>query len=120
MQRGDWTVKSNLVIPKGYGLHIGPGTTLRFGKGVIVAVYGPLQFEGEADAPILLTNAPDAETWGGIAVVEAGVASAVRYTTVEYTAGMARPGWGTMTGDFIFFKSPGDDFFALSAHQEHE
>ena len=120
VQRGDWTVKSNLVIPKGYGLHIGPGTTLRFGKGVIVAVYGPLSFEGEADAPILLTHAADTERWGGVGIMEAGVASEVRYTTVEYTAGMAWPGWGTaMTGDFVFFKSPGRVIFSHFQHTKN-
>ena len=122
VRRGDWTVKNNLVIPKGYGLHIGPGTTLRFGKGAIMAVYGPLLFEGEADAPILLTRqgAADTDRWGGAGIMEAGVASEVRYTTVEYTAGMAWPGWGTaMTGDFVFFKSPGRVMFSHFQHTKN-
>ena len=117
VQRGDWAVKDNLVIPKGYGLHIGPGTTLRFGKGAIMVVYGPLLFEGEADARILLTNAAGADSWGGVGIMEAGTASEVRYTTVENTAGMAQPGWGTaMTGDFVFFKSPGRVSFSRFQH----
>ena len=120
VQRGDWMVKTNLVIPKGYGLHIGPGTTLHFGKGVIVAVNGPLSFEGEADAPILLTHAADTERWGGVGIMEAGLPSEVRYTTVEYTAGMAWPGWGTaMTGDFVFFKSPGRVMFSHFQHTKN-
>jgi len=105
VKRGDWTVKTDLVLPKGYGLRIGPGTILRFGQGVIVAAYGPLLFEGEPDAPILLTHADDANLWGGIAVVEAGAPSAWRYVTVEYTGGLGRPGWGT-TGALNFYKSP--------------
>jgi len=117
VQRGDWTVKNNLVIPKGYGLHIGPGTTLRFGKGTIMVVYGPLLFEGEANAPILLTHAADSDSWGGVGIMEAGAASEVRYTIVEHTAGIAWPGWGTaMTGDFVFFKSPGRVMFSRFQH----
>ncbi len=103
---GDWTIQDDLIIPKGYGLRIEPGTTLRLGAGVIVAVYGgPLQFEGEADAPILLTNAQGAETWGGIAVVEAGAPSLWSYVTLQNTGGLNKPGWGT-TGALNFYKSP--------------
>ena len=120
VQRGDWTVKGNLIIPQGYGLHIGPGTTLRFGKGALMVIYGPLLLEGEANAPVLLTRAADADSWGGVGIMEAGMASEVRYTTVEYTAGMAQPGWGTaMTGSFVFFKSPGRVFFARFQHTKN-
>ncbi len=105
VKRGDWTVKNDLVMPKDYGLRIGPGTTLRFGKGVIVVAYGPLLFEGEPAAPILLTRADDTDLWGGIAVVEAGAPSAWSYVTFEYTGGLNRPGWGT-TGPLNFYKSP--------------
>ncbi len=105
VKRGDWTVKNDLVMPQGYGLRVGPGTTLRFGKGVIVVAYGPLLFEGEPDAPILLTRADDTDLWGGIAVVEAGAPSAWSYVTFEYTGGLNRPGWGT-TGPLNFYKSP--------------
>jgi hypothetical protein len=110
---GDWTVNRNFVIPQGYGLRIGPGTTLRFGQGGALVVYGPLLFEGKAESPILLTSAADADSWGGVGIMEAGAASEVRYTIVENTAGMAWPGWGTaMTGSFVFFKSPGRVAFA--------
>jgi len=52
--------------------------------------------------------------------MEAGTASEVRYTTVEYTAGMAWPGWGTaMTGDFVFFKSPGRVMFSRFEHTKN-
>jgi hypothetical protein len=103
---GDWTVNDDLIVPQGYGLRIEPGTTLRLGAGVIIAVYGgPLQFEGEADAPILLTNVEGAETWGGIAVVEAGAPSLLSYVTLQNTGGVSKPGWGT-TGALNFYKSP--------------
>lgn len=105
VQSGDWTVKSDLVIPKGYGLRIEAGTTLRFGPGVIMVVYGPLLLEGKPDAPILLTNVEGAETWGGVAVVEAGSPSLLSYVTLENTGGLNRPGWGT-TGALNFYKSP--------------
>jgi hypothetical protein len=105
VKRGDWTVKNDLVMPKGYGLRIGPGTTLRFGQGVIMVAYGPLLFEGEPDAPILLTRAEDTDLWGGIAIVEANAPSAWSYVTFEYTGGLSRPGWGT-TGGLNLYKSP--------------
>lgn len=103
---GDWSVTSDLVLPQGYGLHIGPGTTLRFGAGIIALVSGgPLLFEGEPDAPIVLTAADGAETWGGLVVLEAGAPSALSYVTFEKTGGLNRPGWGT-TGGLNFFASP--------------
>jgi len=77
-------------------------------------------FEGEADARILLTNAAGADSWGGVGIMEAGTASEVRYTTVENTAGIAQPGWGTaMTGDFVFFKSPGRVIFSRFQHTKN-
>ncbi|MBN1889208.1 MAG: hypothetical protein JW850_14540 [Thermoflexales bacterium] len=103
---GEWTVVGDLVLPAGYGLYMGPGTTLRFGEGAILSLdRGPLLLEGRSDAPVLLTAAEGAETWGGIAVVEAGVPSALRHVTIEKTGGLHRPGWGTTAG-VTFYKSP--------------
>lgn len=106
VRSGDWTVQDDLIIPQGYGLRIEPGTTLRLGAGVIVTVHrGPVQFEGRADAPILLTNAEGAETWGGMAVVEAGAPSSLSHVTLQNTGGLNKPGWGT-TGALNFYASP--------------
>jgi hypothetical protein len=100
---GTWDVNGNLVLPTGYGLHLSPGTTLRFGRDNYVLTSGPLNFQGTEDAPILLQ--PLADEWKGVVVLEADAPSAWDYVTVERASVVDRDGW-TLTGGVTFYKSP--------------
>jgi len=100
---GTWELSEPLVLPAGYGLQLGPGTTLRFAPEAYLLAAGPLVFEGSAEAPVRLQ--PLSETWRGILVLEAGAPSTWDYVTVEATDALARDGW-LVTGAITFFRSP--------------
>ncbi len=92
---GVHTITESLVLPEGYGLRLGPGTTLRFAPEAYVLARGPLTFEGTADAPVVLQ--PVKDVWRGIVVLDAGAPSVWTHVTVEDTDVIELPGW-TLTG----------------------
>lgn len=100
---GTWDIGEALVLPAGHGLQLEPGTTLRFAPEAYLLSEGPLVFEGTAEAPVRLQ--PIAESWRGIAVLEAGAPSTWDYVTVEATDALSRDGW-LFTGAITFFRSP--------------
>ncbi len=103
---GDWDVNGDLVIPPGYDLLIPAGTTLRFESGSLFLAYGRIRIAGTEVAPVLLTA--QADTWGGMVVLNATTESSWRYVTVEKMAGItSRPGWA-LTGGITFYESDVD------------
>lgn len=100
---GTYAVNGDLVLPAGYGLRLEPGTTLRFGDGHFLFATGPLDFQGDEDAPIVL--GPVGDSWGGIVVLEADAPSLWNYVIVERAQEVHRPGWG-ITGAITFYRSP--------------
>jgi len=100
---GTWDISGTLVLPPGYGLHLGPGTTLRFGAEDFLLASGPLYFQGTAEAPVLLQ--PQGEIWLGVIVLDAGAPSLWEHVTVERTDAIARDGW-MFTGAVTFHRSP--------------
>lgn len=100
---GTWDISGTLVLPPGYGLHLGPGVTLRFGAEDFLLASGPLDFRGTADAPVLLQ--PQGEVWRGVLVLGADAPSFWEHVTVERTDAVARDGW-MFTGAVTFYRSP--------------
>lgn len=101
---GAWDISGTLVLPPGYGLYLGPGTTLRFGADDFLLANGPLRFEGTAEAPVLL-QPQDGEVWRGVIVLDAGAPSLWQHVTVEKTDVVVREGW-LLTGAVTFHQSP--------------
>jgi hypothetical protein len=101
---GTWDISGTLVLPPGYGLRLGAGTTLRFGAEDFLLASGPLHFEGKAEAPVLL-QPQDGEVWRGVIVLDAGALSFWEHVTVENTDAIARDGW-MFTGAVTFHRSP--------------
>jgi hypothetical protein len=118
---GTWDVDGNLVLPAGYGLHLSPGTTLRFGRDGFLLASGPLDFRGTEDAPIVLQPIPTrglagnqgdagptqaaSDQWQGVVVLGADSTSRWDYVTVERASAVDRDGW-TLTGGVTFYESP--------------
>ena len=101
---GTWEVSESLILPEGYGLRLEPGTTLRFApQAFLLAHGGPLLFEGQEDAPIVLR--PSEEVWRGVVVLGADIPSVWRHVVVENTDVITTPGW-TLTGGITFYESP--------------
>ncbi len=103
IRAGTWDVPEDLVLPTGTALLAEPGTTLRFGANAAMVVNGPVLFEGEADAPIVLE--PTGETWPGLAVLQAKGESTLANVMVRGTRGIDRHGW-RLTGGVTFYESP--------------
>jgi hypothetical protein len=100
---GTWTITGNLILPVGYGLRLGPGTTLRFGPMNYLFASGPLDFQGSEDAPIVLQ--PSEDQWQGIVVLEAGAPSTWTYTTVERAFTIRQPSGWSLTAAVTFYRS---------------
>ncbi|MBN1875507.1 MAG: CotH kinase family protein [Anaerolineae bacterium] len=100
---GTWDIEGDLLLPYGYGLHLEPGTTLRFGPESYLLANGPLIFEGTASAPVVLQ--PQESAWKGIVVLESRSPSFWHYVTVEHTDAVSQNGW-SLTGGITFYRSP--------------
>lgn len=100
---GTWDISGTLVLPPGYGLQLGPGTTLRFGAEDFLLASGPLLFQGTAEAPVILQ--PQGEVWRGIAVLDVDAPSFWAHVAIENTDAILRDGW-MLTGGVTFFRSP--------------
>ena len=106
IEPGDWAVDGDFITPQGYGVRIGPGTSLRFAPGAIMVVRGPLEAIGDDESPIRFTAAAQAG-WGGLAVIQANTRSMLRNAIVETTTGVRSDTW-TLTGGVNFYRSDVD------------
>lgn len=103
VEPGSWAVMQDLVVPSGYSLTAGPGTTLRFSPDAALISYGPLDFEGSSENPITLSDAGSG-AWQGIAVLRAGQESHLRHVDISNTRGVSRGSW-VLTGGVTFYHS---------------
>lgn len=108
IQPGTWDVDGGIIIPVGYDLVIGPGTTLRFGQSASMIVYGATRFLGVRDGRIILEGkkVPTSKPghWQGILVFGALSRSIWSYVTVRNTTGIDSPNL-KLTGGITFYKS---------------
>ncbi|MDP6437864.1 MAG: CotH kinase family protein [Gammaproteobacteria bacterium] len=100
---GTWQVKESLIIPKGYSLHVGAGTMLRFAADALLLSKGPIRLAGKAFAPIVLEPA-DGKGWPGLVVMEAGKRSVLEHVVVKGTTSVVTDAW-TLTGGVNFYAS---------------
>ena len=99
--RGEWLIEQDLITPQGVTLAAMPGARLRFSRDTALIANGPLNFQGTAQEPVILS--PLGERWCGIFVIGADE-SRWEFVLVEKTTGIARGGWQP-TGGVTFFKS---------------
>ncbi|MBI9048059.1 MAG: CotH kinase family protein [Anaerolineaceae bacterium] len=100
---GEWSVRKDLILPKGYSLTATSGTTLKFADDVILFTTGALFFEGTEDAPVILK--PINEKWPGLVVIRAEEESTLSHVIIQDTASIQRGGW-ILTGGITFYESP--------------
>lgn len=108
---GIWQIQGSVIIPSGYDLVIGAGTTLQFQENESLIVYGTTLFEGNAEAKVVLEGLPVGEGgsgyWQGIAVYNAPARSSWSYVFVRNTSGVEIDKW-RLTGGVTFYKSDVD------------
>ena len=102
---GEWRVEGSVLLPDGFGLEIGPGTTLRFDEKQILLVNGPLTFRGTDDAPIVLRSLTDDSLWGGVASLFSDGPHHWEHVAVYNTNGTEWKGW-SLTGGVTLHNAP--------------
>ncbi len=102
---GTWKIDSNLIVPDGFGLDIGQGTTLQFSPQATLVVRGDVQWLGTEDNPIELVAADD--RWPGLAVMNASTRSSLEHVKISSTSGVGLSGW-RLTGGVNFYASDVD------------
>lgn len=73
---GTHTLRSDLLIPTGYVLSAGPGTSIQLENGASIISYSPLYFEGSEEAPVRVVS--PSGTGGGVMVLDASLPSRFR------------------------------------------
>jgi hypothetical protein len=63
---------SDLVIPAGKTVRVGPGVTFNAASNVKIAVQGTLQVDGEAASPVVFAGGGEPSSWHGIEVAPGG------------------------------------------------
>ncbi len=101
---GLWKVKDHLVIPTGYTLRIGQGTTLRFAAGRRLVLRGPLWAQGEKDEPVKLIASNPYSGWGGIVVLKSEGPSYLSHVVAKDIKQPRDDDWG-LTGAITFYES---------------
>jgi len=106
---GTHDVNGDLVLPAGAGLRAGPGVRLRFEKGALLLVRGPLELRGTAEAPVELEgrarSGGGSTSWQGIVALESSRPHALEHVVVRNTSGVERGSW-VLTGGFSIHAAP--------------
>jgi hypothetical protein len=101
---GHWLVEGSLVVPRGFKLVVGPGTTLRFQENAALIALGPIELHGTVEEPIVLegrTGATGDGTWQGIVALQDSGKSEWSHVEIRDTTGVDRS-WWSLTGGVTF------------------
>ncbi len=100
---GDWKLKQNLIIPKGFRFVCRPGTRLDLLNTATIISYSPLLFSGTERKPIHIYSS-DA-SGQGILVIKSDKQSLLEYVHFDNLSNPSHGGW-TLTGAVNFYESP--------------
>jgi hypothetical protein len=101
---GRWLVEGSLVVPRGFKLVVGPGTTLLFQKDAALIALGPIDLHGTVDEPVVLEGRTDGTgdgTWQGIVALQDSGKSEWSHVEIRNTTGVNRS-WWSLTGGVTF------------------
>lgn len=105
LRAGTWDLDGDLLVPSGMTLHAGGGVHLRFGQDAVLLTDSPLEWNGNAEHPVILEPQEGLPSWSGIVVLGAAGTSHWRHVIVRKTDRLQRGGWAT-TGGITFYHSP--------------
>lgn len=98
---GVYSVEGSLVLPRGAGLRVAGGTTLRFAETAMLVASGPLEFLGTAEARVVLEGRPAQDgkrgKWQGLVIFESDEPHLFENVDIRNTSGIDQPGW-SLTG----------------------
>jgi len=103
IEYGDWTLNESVIVPAGYTLACGEGTTLDLRNGAKLLSYSPLVFLGTEDNPIIIESSDS--TGQGIVVLGAGNNSVLYNVVLQDLSAPSEHDW-ELTGAITFYESP--------------
>lgn len=105
LKSGKWELNESLIIPSGYTvMYFGDAhTQLDLKNNATILSYSPLQLFGNEDNPLVITSSDS--TGQGIAVLNAGKESVLKWVTISNLSAPSKNGW-KLTGSVTFYESP--------------
>lgn len=103
IQRGQWQVREDIIIPPGYSVSCGPGTEIDLIQSAMILSRSPLKFSGSEDEPIVVRSSDG--TGQGLAVLQARAPSLLEHVWFDGLTNPNRPSW-ELTGAVTFYESP--------------
>jgi len=103
VEKGNWTLSQNLIIPEGYALICNAGTNLDLRNSAIILSYSPIIFIGSEDYPITISSSDS--TGQGIVVLNSNRKSLLENVIFRNLSAASQGSW-QLTGAITFFKSP--------------
>jgi hypothetical protein len=100
---GRHRIESDLVVGAGRTLECGPGTVLDLVDGALILSRSPVEFIGEADAPVVIESSDG--TGGGVLVTGCAETSTLQHVVLRGMAGIEREGTN-LTGALTFHEAP--------------
>lgn len=97
--KGRHTMAEMVVIPEGYSLEAGPGTTLDFISGAGLLSASPIHFSGRPEQPVLITSSDG--SGNGFTVLATNTTSSLEYVVFERLRALQWKDW-TQTGAVTF------------------
>ena len=103
LERGDWVLSQNLIIPEGYTFICGAGTNLDLRDSAIILSYSPIIFIGSEEYPITVSSSDS--TGQGIVVLTSDRKSFLENAIFKNLSAASKGGW-QLTGAVTFYESP--------------
>lgn len=98
--KGYWIVTEPLIMPEGYTLEMGAGTTVDLIQESLILSRGALSFKGTANNPIRIFSSDT--TGQGLVVLNAEAPSSLEHVVFDNLHSVNRPDW-VLTGAVTFY-----------------
>jgi hypothetical protein len=103
IQKGDWILSEDTIIPSGFTLFCNEGTTIDLRKGATILSYSNLQFLGDKENLIKIFSSD--KTGQGLVVLNAKEKSNLKNVLFEGLSAPSKENW-ELTGAITFYESP--------------
>ena len=92
---GKWTMNQNVILPKGYALKCGPGTTFVLNNHAVLVINGQMEFKGTESNPIVIDSE---DSTGTVLVYQSANKSHLEYVEFNRLNGALVGSWGASGG----------------------
>ncbi len=105
IKKGNTTLNSKFVIPKGYQVFFEPGTHIDLVSKALILSYSPVFINGTGNNPVIISSSDG--TGNGFTVLQANKRSKIEYVKFEKMNTLNYKGW-TLSGSVTFYESDVD------------